>query len=114
MANIEKILIDYLMPLLPDVTVSSDVPNPRPEKLVTVERTGGGADSIVLDRPQVMIQCWAKTRLDAYHLAADVDHLVSEIDNLELCDIVRTGLYNYPDEHGNQRYRITYQIIAYR
>lgn len=114
MANIEKILIDYLKPLLPDTIVASDVPNPRPERLVTVERTGGGADSIVLDRPQVMIQCWAPTRVDAYHLAADVDSFLLDIDSLELCSIVRTGLYNFPDEKGNPRYRITYQIIAYR
>ena len=114
MANIEKFLIDYLRPLLPDVTVASDVPNQRPEKLVTIERTGGGADSIVLDRPLIMVQCWASSRVKACDLAATVDSLLLDIDAIDLCSIERTGLYNYPDEHGNQRYRITYQIIAYR
>lgn len=114
MVNVEQILIDYLIPLLPGVTIAADVPNPRPEKLVTIERTGGGADSIVLDRPALMVQCWAKSRVEASNLAYEVDALILDIDHADICKIDRTGLYNFPDEKGNPRYQITYSAVAYR
>lgn len=38
---------------------ATEVPNPRPERFVSIERTGGGVTGIVLDNPTVAIQCWA-------------------------------------------------------
>lgn len=112
--NIEKVIIAYLAPLIPDVRVSGDVPNPRPEKLVTVERTGGEAANIVCDYPRLAIQCWASSRAKAAELAYKVDDLLLDIDDPSIPDISRSGLYNFPDEAGNPRYQITYDIIAYR
>lgn len=113
--NIEKAVIGYLGPLLPGVTVAGDVPNPRPAKLVTVERTGGGSEQKVLDRPQLALQCWAQTREEASELAYQVDVLMDDIDvNTDIPDMKRTGLYNFPDEKGNPRYQVTFEAVTYR
>lgn len=112
--NIEKAIIKYLGSVMPDTVVCGDVPNPRPKKLVTVERTGGSADSIVLDRPQLAVQCWAETRVEAADLAYEVDSLIAEIDDQEIPEISRSSLYNYPDEDGNPRYQIVYDAVTYR
>lgn len=37
---------------------SMDVPGAMPDEFVTVERTGGGASSMV-DHPVMAVQCWA-------------------------------------------------------
>lgn len=111
--NIEKAIIDYLKPLMPDVKVSGDVPNPRPKLLVTVERTGGSSDSIVLDHPQIALQCWASTRYGASELAYRVDKAMKGFDGPEIAHIERSSLYNFPDDKGNPRYQITYEAVVY-
>lgn len=112
--NIEKYIIGYLNEHLPEIHVGADVPNPRPDECITVERTGGSADRIVLDHPQITLQCWAKSRAEAADLADKADHLMLDMDGPSVPVVERNSLYNYPDSRGNPRYQIVYDIIAYR
>lgn len=49
-----------------------DVPAKRPDAFAVVERTGGAFESLVIERPMVDVQCWAKKRRDAALMAEDV------------------------------------------
>lgn len=111
--NAEVALIQYLTKSFPDVNVSSDLPNPRPPQAITLERTGGGEDSIVLDRPTIAIQCWSNNHVDAMLLADEVDKAMREWDNPSIPDIHRSGKYYFPDEYGNPRYQLVYDLIVY-
>lgn len=111
--NAEIAVISYLSDAIPDVNVSADLPNPRPEKAITIERTGGAENSIVLDHPTIAIQCWANTRLEAALLADEVDKAMRVWDNPSVPDVQRSGKYNFPDEYGNPRYQLVYDLIVY-
>lgn len=50
-------------------TVASIVPNPRPDRLITVHRTGGPRRDHVTDNPLLTVQCWAPADTDAHDLA---------------------------------------------
>lgn len=111
--NIEGEIIGYLSGRLPGVAVRGDVPNPRPDRLVTVERTGGSADSIVLDRPQISIMCWAPSRPAASELALEVDDALRGWDDPRVPSFERSGLFNFPDSDGSPRYQLTFEGVAY-
>lgn len=111
--NAEVAIIKYLSESLPDVNVSADLPNPRPAKAVTLERAGGREDSIVLDHPTLAIQCWGSTRLEALELADEVDVLMRELDDPSIPSVEMSGKYNFPDEYGNPRYQLVYDLIVY-
>lgn len=109
--NIEATIISYLNGN--GFKAYADVPNPRPESFVTVERTGGTSDSVVLDRPTVAVQAWAKTRYEASELMLAVDdcmrNVVSE-KNVTRCK--RNSMYNYPDSN-QARYQAVYDLVTY-
>lgn len=111
--NVEVTLVSYLSECFPDISVSADLPNPQPEKAITLERTGGPENKIVLDHPTIAIQCWAKTRADALLLADEVDKAMRSMDDPEIPDVQRSGKYNFPDEYGNPRYQLVYNLITY-
>lgn len=52
------------------------VPATRPQRFVTVERLGGGRQTVVSDRAMVDVHCWGKTRAEASDLAALVRGLM--------------------------------------
>lgn len=111
--NAEVAVINYLAECFPDISVSGDLPNPRPPKAITLERTGGPEGAIVLDRPTIAIQCWAQSRADAMLLADDVDAAMREWNDPNVPDVSRSGKYNFPDEYGNPRYQLIYDLIIY-
>jgi hypothetical protein len=58
--NIESILIAWLSANLPSGwSVSSDIPENKPDKFVTVERTGGPVDSVRIEEPEVIISYYS-------------------------------------------------------
>ena len=50
------------------IPASSTVPEKRPARFATVERTGGGY-SLGKDSPNLAVQVWAETEAEAYALA---------------------------------------------
>jgi hypothetical protein len=112
--NIEQIVIKRLDDILP-VPVFADVPKNRPSSFVTVERTGGGFSDLIIDRPVLAVQCWAKTRSDAANLALTVrDALLALPDVVLAIELLQvTTLYNFPDlVSGNPRYQIIAELLT--
>lgn len=113
-ADIEQIVIDYLSEHL-EVPVYAEVPNPRPESFVIVERTGGPHKTIGMDQPLMAIQAWAKTRAKAADLAYEVDAVIFSLqdENGRVTYVDRNSFYNYPDEEsGTNRYQLVYDMMT--
>lgn len=53
----------------PYVDVGTLVPNPRPDRLVVVQRTGGARLNLVADEPTVTVDAWAPTADEAQGIA---------------------------------------------
>lgn len=51
------------------VPVRGNVPNPRPTSFVTVRRTGGPRQNLVMDEATLAVECWAATDQAAHDLA---------------------------------------------
>lgn len=84
-------------------SITTEVPNPRPDRFITIERTGGISDRWQ-DRPQVAIQCWAKSRWEAEELASRVKTWVNEVLRYHP-QVSRVGVgwsYNFPDPDSRQ------------
>lgn len=64
-------LIAYLKRMFPGTAVSNRVPERRPSKLITVERTGGQRTHL-WDSPMFAVQAWAPTEAEASALADEV------------------------------------------
>lgn len=77
--DIVKAVRAYLEAALPSVPVSSKIPNPRPTKFVTVQRKGGVMRTLVSDTPQLQIESWAGSDIDADALARDVRTLMFQM-----------------------------------
>lgn len=110
--KVETRLIAYLKGRI-DCQVCADVPNPRPDQLVTIERTGGSSDSIVIDRPNVAIQCWAGTRAEALNLTSAVEIAMEGISSCDWCyNASKNSDYYYPGEGGEPRYQLVYDLAC--
>lgn len=100
------------------VPVKGDVPKRRTEAFVTVERTGGSLNRVVVDVALVAVQSWAKTRAQAMNLAEAVDTAMLSLPALS-SKITRcernSGPYNFPDADGDMgRYQAIYDITFYK
>ena len=90
--------------------VSTDVPNPRPNRLATVERTGGGVTSVVVDNPTVAIQCWANTRAEAAEMACIVrDMMPSFAYEAGILGVEVNSVANFPAT-DSPRYQLVVNI----
>lgn len=94
------------------VATYAEVPNPRPDEFVTVERTGGARTDVVVDNPMLAIQCWSTSREAASRLARSIDSVLPSFAyEPRIYKVNRNSLYNFPDEQGkNARYQIVVQI----
>jgi len=80
MANVETIVVAWLkaLPVANGYSVSGDIPKERPEKFITVDRTGGPREAMVLDRAEILIEVYNRnSRLDASEVANLIaDHII--------------------------------------
>lgn len=71
--DLAAVSIRYLRDALEEheetATVAGEVPNPRPERLVTVVRGGGTRATKVTDAAQLLFECWAESDAAAHDLA---------------------------------------------
>jgi hypothetical protein len=97
-----------------EVPWHADVPKPRPPRLITTERVGGGGDSVVLDRPRVAVQCWAETREKASALAAGVAGLVPRMAEIHrVMQAEKVSQLNFPDlASGSPRYQVVINLVT--
>ena len=106
----EALLIQALneSPLLAGVGVYGSIPGTRPERFVTVERTGGQVGGLV-DYPAFAVQCWGESRAEAAALASRATQaLQSLVSYPQVASISVDALYNFPDPDSRQaRYQLT-------
>lgn len=80
MANIETIVVSWLDSIT-TVPVSGNIPDQRPPKFITVDRTGGPRESMVLDKAEILIEVYDKeSRLDASDLANDIADKIIQLE----------------------------------
>lgn len=90
------------------------VPKDRPQRFVTVERTGGGVENMV-DYPLVAVQTWAQTQAEAEEDASAI-RMVALVGNLPEgvhSMRVNSGPYKFYDEESMQpRYQVLFNVAC--
>ena len=110
--NVEASLIEWLRDAGYDAY--ADVPADRPERFVTVERTGG-SPHVGFDNPAVAVQAWAGSRLQASRDITDIrDRMLLDLPKQPgFYHVSVDGLYNWPDPDSRQaRYQLTADITT--
>lgn len=106
----QQAAVSILSASLP-VPVSTDVPERRPERFVTLQRVGGGMQNAVTDRIQMAIQGWDSTQLAAEQLCLDCEAALSAMVCTPFNGVMIrhfrevTAPLNFPDESGQPRYQ---------
>lgn len=106
--NVEEVVIAWL-PTVTDYPVSGDMPNPRPEKFILVDRTGGPRESMVLDQAEILIEVYNKdSRADASNMAQQIADAITQLLDQEPITRARVNsLVNLNDIIGSYyRYQI--------
>lgn len=111
--NVIAALVPYLKQKC-GVPVSALVPAKRPDEFITIERTGGSY-SLGKDSPNLAIQCWAQSELDAYTLALAVREAVliswQHID--QVCKVEVGSTYSFADpDSGQSRYQVDVYLVT--
>lgn len=96
------------------VPAFGDVPEDRPRRFLTVERTGG-ARSRIVDEGTYAVQAWAESRAEAMVLADRIAELLDEapahVDAIAAVEVV--SVYNFPDpDSGTPRYQLTVTAVV--
>lgn len=113
----EALLVQYLATIT-DAHVSTDVPDPRPDTFVTVQRAGGGMANLITDAPVLIIQAWAQSKEDAYDLCKLIRAHVNALARNGLVDWANrvdeaAGPGYLPDpDSETPRYQLTIQILV--
>lgn len=107
----EAVVVACLKGALPGTKVATMVPNPRPDRLVRVTRTGGGRRTVAHDDAMVTVECWDKESADAASLA---NRVRAHLTNFDTQDgfVPREGEVSgpqfFPDPlTSNPRYQLT-------
>lgn len=81
-ADVEEITIEWLNSIVGSGwSASGNKPNPLVAQFITVDRTGGPRESMVLDRAEILIEVYHKTsRADAKNKAYDIADRIVELE----------------------------------
>lgn len=111
--DIEPHLIGFLNAQALGAQALPEVPAERPDRLLTVERTGGAGD-FRMDRPTVAVQAWAPTLAEAQALMGAADRAIQArlADGRPVTSCRRIGFARFPAE-GSPRYQAVYSLTAY-
>lgn len=110
-ALLRGMLEAYLYP----VKAFVQVPASRPEKFVTVERTGGKIDAFS-DSPTFAVQAWAPTKAEAAALAAQAAIAIDSWPKTapEVADATVESMYDFADpDSRSQRFQLTVHAILF-
>nr|DAY05851.1 MAG TPA: tail completion protein [Caudoviricetes sp.] len=91
------------------------VPATRPEKFVTIERTGGKIDAFS-DSPTFAVQAWAPTKAEAAALAEQTAAAIDSWPKTEasVADAAVESLYDFADpDSRSQRFQLTAHVIVF-
>lgn len=119
MIGVLEKLVDWCGLQIPGIPAAGVVPDSRgderalnrPERFITVERTGG-ARSRFIDRGQYVIQVWDTSILEADMHAHVLANLCLDLGREPWVAAVRVGnVYNFPDPvSGQARYQIVLEL----
>lgn len=118
MMNVEQTVVEWLNAdkSLKDCHASLSVPETRPERFVTVERTGG-AETPIRSQATIAVQAWERTRWKASELALLVRSRLETLTELEpVARVDVLSLVHLPDPGPPfmERYQIAIQVTAAR
>ena len=105
-------LIAYLARKFPGTSVSNRVPETRPARFITVERTGGQRTHL-WDSPMFAVQAWAATEAEASALADEVAAAILDWqrESIVAYSDVRS-VYAFPDPDARvPRFQLTVSAI---
>lgn len=95
------------------------VPNPRPDKFVHLEPSGGADRSIVHGWRSLIVDSWAATQNDAFDLALDVEAHLKALRNERLKGVLiyrarpSGGIVWMPDPDAKvPRFRQNFEILT--
>lgn len=74
----ERLVIDYLEPIVSPVLVTIRTPSPIPSKLVTVRRFGG-TQVTAMDRPHLDVFSWGSTEAEVEALCSQVRTAIHQL-----------------------------------
>ena len=78
--NVQAYVRSYLDGALDGVTVAVRIPDPRPERLVVVQRSGGSKLDRLRDRPGVHLLIYGGSEWDTSELAGEVSDLMDDLN----------------------------------
>lgn len=110
--NVEKLVIAWLDDHA-QITwpVHGDMPDPRPESFILVDRTGGPRESMVLDAAELLIEVYhQKSREMASDEANKIADLIPELKQLESITRAKVNSVIKLDDTIGKYYR--YQIYV--
>ncbi len=77
MANVEVLVKQWLDTVVTGWPISADKPKVQPVKFITIDRTGGPREAMVLDRAEILIEVFHKdSRLEASEKANEIADLI--------------------------------------
>ena len=90
-----------------------EVPDPRPEELISVEMTGGSGDRFVRTA-SLAVQSWAPPRQRAAEMARlDAEAVPDIADEPNVFRAVANGSYRWPDpDSGHERYQTNVELTV--
>lgn len=110
--SVEEAVRNWLVGMGYDAYVR--VPKNRPQRFVTVERTGGGVENMV-DYPLVAVQTWAQSQAEAEEDASAI-RMVALVGNLPEgvhSMRVNSGPYKFYDEESMMpRYQVLFNVAC--
>ena len=112
--DVEGAFVSLLAPAL-GVPVSTRTPNPRPVSHVKVTRAGGNRWNLILERPLLIVECWAGTSVAAFDLAARAWQVLdgaedTTVNGVTFGSMALASPINMPDpDTSNPRYQMTAQ-----
>ena len=110
--NVEALVIAEINRVKGARFASADIPENRPARFVTVERTGG-PETVYLGRPTLAVQCWDSSRFAASELAAEIaDILKKMVTHPQVGRVDIPSIYNFPDISGQARYQLIVNMVT--
>ena len=110
--TIEAFIVDYLSGEFSGISVSGDVPHPKPQEFITVEKTGERITNRI-PKAEIVVQSWAASRAEAMALSDRVTGAM--LDMVAEPEIMRCKLnaeYNYPlEEAKHPRYQAVFEVV---
>lgn len=116
-ADAESLTVQQLKVALTNAHISSDVPTPLPDPLVTIQRVGGAVQNLVTDAPVLIVQAWSKDKATAHdlcmlaraHIHAMPGTTVNGTWVYKVTEVGGPGYFPDPDT-STPRYQFTVQM----